>query len=403
MKDKIRINASIRKAMLEISEEKKNEAIKTFESALSFESERRPEICLRLEKLTEDFSYINRALNYSGEEKYRLNALKRLIKKYEEDGNFSGAAGLLKEYTETFESMDAIIYIDRKVDELGKRGVIENIEQLIEQYPEDPRTAERMFRLAKMVEGAENTRYRSEDLFYEITLVYPNSVYFKESKVRAENTQAIQAVTELSDMLKKGAKAGEDEEIVIERAHLLKENLKDLNGAYENYESFVSLFPNSKYIDEVYMNLGDLALSIEKNEKKAFSYWEKGLASSNDAFMRESLTERINNLRKDKGRFNELSSWSYQDKSLGEIFKIWRINKNYVYALGLLNNAVNKLENRSDVSLLKYYRGRIYEESKNYALAEHEYESALRSMSNRVPKGYDIISFSKIKLCSEKK
>lgn len=383
LKDKIRINASIRKAMLEISEEKKNEAIKTFESALSFESERRPEICLRLEKLTEDFSYINRALNYSGEEKYRLNALKRLIKKYEEDGNFSGAAGLLKEYTETFESMDAIIYIDRKVDELGKRGVIENIEQLIEQYPEDPRTAERMFRLAKMVEGAENTRYRSEDLFYEITLVYPNSVYFKESKVRAENTQAIQAVTELSDMLKKGAKAGEDEEIVIERAHLLKENLKDLNGAYENYESFVSLFPNSKYIDEVYMNLGDLALSIEKNEKKAFSYWEKGLASSNDAFMRESLTERINNLRKDKGRFNELSSWSYQDKSLEEIFKIWRINKNYVYALGLLNNAVNKLENRSDVSLLKYYRGRIYEESKNYALAEHEYESALRSMSNR--------------------
>jgi outer membrane protein assembly factor BamD (BamD/ComL family) len=117
-----------------------------------------------------------------------------------------------------------------------------------------------MFRLAKMVEGAENTRYRSEDLFYEITLVYPNSVYFKESKVRAENTQAIQAVTELSDMLKKGAKAGEDEEIVIVRAHLLKENLKDLNGAYENYESFVSLFPNSKYIDEVYMNLGDIGI-----------------------------------------------------------------------------------------------------------------------------------------------
>ncbi|MDD3001604.1 MAG: tetratricopeptide repeat protein [Candidatus Riflebacteria bacterium] len=383
LKDKIRIDASIRKAMLEISEEKKDEAIKTFESALSFESERRPEICLRLEKLTEDFSYISRALNYSGEEKYRLSALKRLIKKYEEDGDFAGAAGLLKEHTESFESMDAIIYIDRKVDELSKRGVIENIEQLIEQYPEDPRTAERMFRLAKMVEGAENTRYRSEDLFYEITLVYPNSVYFKESKIRAENTQAIQAVTELSDMLKKGAKAGEDEEIVIERAHLLKANLKDLNGAYENYESFISLFPNSKYIDEVYLNLGDMALSIEKNEKKAFSYWEKGLAASNDAFMRESLTERINNLRKDKGSFNELSPEGYQAKSLEEIFKIWRINKNYVYALGLLSNAINRLENRSDVSLLKYYRGRIYEESENYTLAEQEYEGALRSMSNK--------------------
>ena len=49
-------------AKLYLSEEKKSDAIKTYEVALGFVSDRGPEICLRLEKLTDDFTYINRGL-----------------------------------------------------------------------------------------------------------------------------------------------------------------------------------------------------------------------------------------------------------------------------------------------------------------------------------------------------
>ncbi len=381
--EKTIVNTLIKKAKLEIDDNKKEEAIESFKASLNYSSERLPEICLRLEKLTEDSSYIQKALDYQGEEKFRFSALKRLVNSYEEEKDYAKVASLLKQHTESFESIDAIIYIEKKIDELGKRGVIENYELLIEQYPEDPRTPERMFKLAKMLEGSENTKYRSEDLFYEITLVYPHSRYFRESKIRAENTQAIKSVSELTDMLKKGTKGSEGEEILIEKAHLLKNSLKDLNGAYENYESFVELFPNSKFIDEVYLELGDLALATAKDSKKALEYWEKGLSNCKDIFRRESFTERINKMEAQNKDMQMQQKFNHEAKNITDIFKVWRIDKNHVLALGLLENAINKLENRTDVSLLKYYKGRIYEEVGNIKKAEEEYEKALRSYTNR--------------------
>jgi tetratricopeptide (TPR) repeat protein len=383
IKEEIIVNTLIKKARLEIDDDKKEEATQTLISSLKYTSPRLPEICLRLEKLTEDSSYIKKALEFDGEEKFRFSALKRLVSNYEESTDYAQVAALLKDYTESFESMDAIIYIEKKVDELGKRGVIENYEQLIEQYPEDPRTAERMFKLAKMLEGTENTKYRSEDLFYEITLVYPNSAYFRESKIRAENTQTIKSVAELTDMLKKGTQGSEGEEMLIEKAHLLKNSLKDLNGAYENYESFVELFPNSKFIDEVYLELGDLALATAKDSKKALDYWTKGLASSKDIFRREAFTERINKVEEQNKEIDTQRGLELTNQSLEDIFIIWRVEKNYVFALGLLDNAIGKLENKADVSLLKYYKGRIYEETGNAHKAAQEYEKALRSFSNK--------------------
>jgi tetratricopeptide (TPR) repeat protein len=383
IEEEVIVSTLIKKAKLETEDDKKEEATQTLISSLKYSSMRLPEICLRLEKITEDTSYIKKALELDGEEKFRFSALKRLVTKHEEEGEYNQVAALLRDYTESFESIDAIIYIEKKVEELGKRGVIENYEQLIEQYPEDPRTAERMFKLAKMLEGTENTKYRSEDLFYEITLVYPNSAYFRESKIRAENTQSIKSVAELTEMLKKGTKGSEGEEVLIEKAHLLKNSLRDLNGAYENYESFVELFPNSKFIDEVYLELGDLALATAKDSKKALAYWTKGLSSSKDIFRREAFTERISKLEAQNKEIDSQRGLELAEQGLEDIFKLWRVEKNYIFALGLLDNAIEKLENKRDVSLLQYYKGRIYEETGNRSMAAQLYERALRSYSNK--------------------
>ncbi|EKD81705.1 MAG: hypothetical protein ACD_39C01679G0001, partial [uncultured bacterium] len=380
LSDKIRVDASLQMARLHILEEKKEEAIKTLEAALAYKSDSRPEICLRLEKLTEDFSYVTRALESEGAEEARFKALTRLVERCEKEEDFKGAAAILRDFSADFALPESKLWIEKKADELGKRGVIGEIEDLIDQYPEEPETASRMFRLAKMIEGAENTRYRAEDLFYEITLVYPNSEYYRESKIRAENTRAIRAVSELNDMLKTGVQGRESEEVIIERARLLKESLKDLNAAMENYESFIELFPESALLDEVYLNLGELALAELKDQNKAFEYWEKGIAASRDPFMREDLTSRINKLK----LFSEhvLYSEKAEDHETGmsEVFRAWRVNKERFYALGLLETAISKLENRPDVARMRYFAARIYEDAGSYDKAAAEYEKALRSL-----------------------
>ncbi|NLF95373.1 MAG: tetratricopeptide repeat protein [Candidatus Riflebacteria bacterium] len=380
LSDEIRVDASMQMARLLIGEDKKEDAIKTLEAALAYKSDSRPEICLRLEKLTEDFSYVRRALESEGAEEARFKALTRLLERAEEEEDYKGAAAILRDFSEGFKLPESKLWIEKKTEELGKRGVIGEIEDLIDQYPEEPETASRMFRLAKMIEGAENTRYRSEDLFYEITLVYPNSEYYRESKIRAENTRAIRAVAELSDMLKTGVKGRESEEVIIERARLLKESLKDLNAAIENYESFIELFPDSPRLDEVYLSLGELALAEAKDPQKAYEYWEKGVAVSRDPFMREDLTSRINRLK----LFSEkvLFSEKKQDNESGmsQVFRAWRVNKDRFYALGLLETAVSKLENRPDVARMRYYIARIHEDAGNFDRAAAEYEKALRSL-----------------------
>jgi tetratricopeptide (TPR) repeat protein len=378
--DEYKIKASMSLAKLYLSDEKKSEAIKTYEVALGFNSDRKPEICLRLEKLTDDFSYVQRALESTGSETYRLKALKRLIKKNEDDGKYNEAKKILAKHSKSFEEPESYVYIEKKADELAKRGAIADMEDLIDLYPEEPETPARMFKLAKMVEGTENTKYRAEDLFYEITLVYPESEFFRESKIRADNVRAIKASAQLSDMLKKGNKSKESEEIILERARLLKENLKDLSSAMENYESFIKLFPNSPHLDEVYIILGDLALSEEHNSEKAFKYWELGMQSSVDLFNRETLTERINSLKTFNTRVIDSNKKTDNEKGLREVFIIWKMEKNPIYALGLLKNAYTKLENKPQASLLHYYAGRIYEDSKNNNMAKVEYDKALSYM-----------------------
>ena len=375
--DEYRIKASMSLAKLYLSDDKKSEAIKTYEVALGFESDMRPEICLRLEKLTDDFTYVQRALESTGSETYRLKALKRLIKKNEDDENYNEAKNLLVKFAKTFSEPESLLFIEKKTDELGKRGAIADMEDLIDLYPEEPETPARMFKLAKMVEGTENTKYRAEDLFYEITLVYPESEFFRESKIRADNVRAVKASSQLSDMLKKGNKSSESEEIILERARLLKENLKDLPGAMENYESFVKLFPNSKRLDEVYIILGDLALSENNDAEKAFKYWELGMQASVDVFNRETLTERINSLKTFNTRVVDSNKKDDHKKGLDEIFVVWKLEKNPLYALGLLKSAYSKVKNKPQASLLHYYAGRIYEENKKYDEAKEEYDKAL--------------------------
>ena len=378
--DERRVDAAIDLARLQIKEDEKNDAIRTLEAALSLKSMRKAEICLRLEKLTEDYSYVRRALDSEGEEKFRLKALQRLVEKAEEEENYDQAAGLLTEFAGSFSDADAMVWIENKTQDLGKRGVIGEIERLIEQYPEEPETAGRMFRLAKLVEGAENTKYRAQDLFYEITLVYPDSEFFRESRIRAENVRTIKAVSELTDMLKKGIKGETGEEVVIERARLLKENLKDLAGAMENYQSFIELFPDSPRRDEVYLAMGDITLAERGSSREALTFYEMGLAASRDPFIREDLTRRINDLQKFQGLVVYSEEKADHEQGVRQIFRIWKIEKNHAYALGLLENAINELHNRPQVARLRYLRGRIFEETSQLEKAEIEYVKALRSL-----------------------
>jgi tetratricopeptide (TPR) repeat protein len=376
----IRVKASMDVARLHIIEEQKSEAIKSLEAALAYKTDMRPEICLRLEKLTEDFSYVRRAIDYEGNEEFRLKALKRLVAKAEEDENYGQAAGLLNDFSDTFSSIDAEIFVEKKVDELGKRGVIGEIERMIDFYPEEPETASRMFKLAKLVEGAENTRYRSQDLFYEITLVYPDSEFYQESRIRTENVRTIKAVAELTDMFKRGIKGDIGEEVLIERARLLKANLKDLSGAMENYQSFVQLFPNSNKLDEVYLAMGDIVLAQKGSSREALQYYEKGLAQSRDPFVREDLTARINKLQKFQSLVIYSESEEQVEEGINQVYRVWRLERNHTYALGLLENAISELHNRPLVARLRYLCGRIHEDNGRLDAAVNEYEKALSSL-----------------------
>jgi len=370
-------------AKLLILDEKKSEAIKTLEAALAYKSTKRPEICLHLERLTEDFSYVKRALESEGQEETRFKALQRLVEKSEEDNDYAAAALVLRDFSTGFKLPEAMAWIEKKTDELSKRGVIEEIENLIDQYPEEPETAGRMFKLARLIEGAESTRYRSEDLFYEITLVYPNSQYYRESKIRAENTRAIKAVAELGDMLKKGIKGREGEEIILERARLLKNDLKDVNAASENLESFIELFPQSSRLDEVFLSLGEIELIKTGDSEKALQLWEKGLLASRDPQNRQELTAKINGLKIFRNRVLYTENAEENEKGLKQVFRVWKLEKDPVYALGLLESAISKLENRPDVARMRYFAGRIFEERGNFEKAADEYQKALRSLYHR--------------------
>jgi len=375
-----RVEASIKKAIMEDKDQQKDEAVKTLEAALAFDSPKRAEIYLRLERLTDNFEYVQKAIESLGEEKTRLQALKRLIKKAEEDKDFPKASSILSEYGKSFTEPDSIVWIEKKTDDLGKRGVIAEIEDKIEKFPEESETPSRLFRLAKMVEGTENTKYRAQDLFYEITLVYPRSEFFRESKIRAENTRSINSIQELETMLKKGIKSNEGEEILLERARLYSEALQDPTKALEDYQALLKLFPDSPRRDEAYLGLGDIALSKDRDAEKALMLWEAGLSACRDPRNREDLTKRINTLK--TYREKVLYSEKREDHDEGEklIFRVWRLDGDADYALSLIQESLAKIENRPQTARLNYLAGRIKEELGRANEALTHYEKALRCL-----------------------
>ena len=375
-----RVDASIRKARIEELDQRKEEAIRTLEASLAFDSPRKGEIYLRLEKLTDNFEYVRKALETPGDEKFRFEAMQRLIKKAEKSRKYDEASALLEANAGAFNEPKAALWIEKKRADLGKRDEIAAIEKQIETFPEDPNTPARLFKLATMVEGAENTKYRSQDLFYEITLVYPHSEFFRESKIRAENTRAIRSLEELDDMLKSGVKPDEGEEILLERSRLYKDSLQDSAKAGENLEALFKLYPAGTHRDEAYLKMGDLALSSEKSAEKALAYWEAGLSASRDSQTREQLTRRINDLRKFRERILYSESRSDHDEGVQTLFRVWRLEGDVVFALSLVTEALAKLENRPQTARLTYLQGRLLEEDGRPTEALAAYEKALRCL-----------------------
>ncbi|HNW35973.1 MAG TPA: tetratricopeptide repeat protein, partial [Candidatus Ozemobacteraceae bacterium] len=275
---------------------------------------------------------------------------------------------------------EAWLWVEKKRDDLTKRGAIEEIEQKIELYPEEPETPARLFKLARLVEGRDDMKYRAQDLFYEITLVYPHSEFFRESKIRADNTRAVKAVSELSDMLKKGAKGGDGEEILLERARIYADSLKDPAKAREDYEALLKLYPNSPRRDEAWLGLGEMALSQDRDASAALLLWEAGLAACTDPAGRNELAKKINGLGQFRERVLYSEKRSDHDAAEQQIWRIWRIEKDPDYALGLLQEALNRIENRPHAARLQYLAGRLLEEAGNDVGALEMYQKAWESL-----------------------
>lgn len=375
-----RVEASLRKARLQELDQKKEEAVRTLEAALAFDSPRKPEIYLRLEKLTDRFDYVLKALEAGGDEKPRFAALQRVVRKAEKDRDFDRAEEILTAWGDTFQTPEAQTWIEKKRSDLAKRGTIAEIERQIEQFPEEPQTPARLFRLANLVEGAEHTKYRAQDLFYEITLVYPHSEFFRESKIRAENTRAIRSLEELDTMLKAGVKPDEAEEILLERGRLYQEALQDTAKAAENYEAAAALGPEARHRGEALLKLGDLALARERAAERALRYWEQGLAVTHDPDLREQLTRRITSLRRFREKILHSESRSDHDAGLDELFRVWRLDGDRPLALAMVEEALGKLENRPQTARLLYWKGRLLEEEGRSDQALAAYEQALRAL-----------------------
>jgi len=230
-----------------------------------------------------------------------------------------------------------------------------------------------------MVEGVENTRYRSQDLFYEITLVYPHSEYFKEAKIRAENTRAVKTLDELGTLLRKGVKEG-GEELLLERARLYRQALEDPAHAQEDYEALIKLFPDSPRREEAYLGLGELALAKDRDAAQARQLWEKGLEVSRDPQARAVLMERIATLA--EFRRKVVDSGRPEDLRDGEnlVYRLWRVDGDREFALGLLQEALARLENRDRYARLSYVTGRLLEAVKREDEALAWYDRALRSL-----------------------
>ncbi len=375
-----RVEASLRKARLQELDQKKEEAVRTLEAALAFDSPRKAEIYLRLEKLTDRFDYVAKALKAGGDEKPRFTALQRLIRKAEKDQDLDRAEELLTAWGDAFEAPEAVTWVEKKRADLAKRGTIAEIERQIEQFPEEPETPARLFRLASMVEGAEHTKYRSQDLFYEITLVYPHSEFFRESKIRAENTRAIRALDELDTILKGGVKPDEAEEILLERGRLFQESLQDTANATEHYEAAAALGPEARHRGEALLKLGDLALGRDRAAEKALTFWEQGLAATHDPDLREQLTRRITSLKRFREKILYSETRPDHDAGIDELFRVWRLDGDRPFALAMIEEALGKLENRPQTARLLYWRGRLLEEEGKPDQALAAYEQALRTL-----------------------
>ncbi len=373
----LRVEASLRKAKLEETSDEKEEAVKTLEAALSFESKRRPELYLQLERLTSTFDYIQKALDTPGDEKFRFEALQRLVRKAEEDQNHDEAARLIRDYQKAFVQEDAAAWIAKKGEDLGKRGTIAEIETRIEGYPEEPETAARLYKLAQLVEGMENTKYRSQDLFYELTLVYPGSPFYRESKLRAENVRVIKSIDQIGGLLKKGVKTGEGDALLLHRARLYRDTLQDAAHAREDLEALLKLFPDSPRLDEAYLGIGELVLKSDRDGDKAREFWEKGLQVSRNPEIRRQLSRNINDLKQFREKVLYSEKNADHEAGIDLVWKRVRLENDRDGAQALVQEALRQVENRPQRARLHYLNGRLYEEAERTSEAISEYEAAL--------------------------
>ncbi len=385
MGDELRVDASVRLGRMMAKsdgESGRADIQKLLESALALDTPRRPELYLRLEKLTSNQEYVERALEAKGAEPFRLLALKRLVKKAEEK-DFDKALELVEKYKSSFSEDDSVIWLDKKLSDLAKRGQISKIEDQIEQFPEEAQTPQRIFQLANLIEGLENTRYRSQDLFYEITLVYPHSQYYRESKIRAENTRAIEAVHALSAALKKGVQGADGDSLLLERARIYATKLQDDSKAQEDCEAVLTLFPNSPRRWEAMRGLGDAILRAERNAERALRYYEQALAACPDAEERGKLTAKVDALVEFRDKVLVADGdVKAQQTGLDHILAVWRLDLEPERALALIQQARTVLENKPLAARLWYLEGRLLEQSGKKAAALLAYRNVVDSIAN---------------------
>lgn len=415
----LRATAALSKAKIEEYEQKKEDAIKTLNSALEFKSTKLPEIYIRLEKLTDNFDYIYKALDTDGDEDFRFEALKVIKSRLEKDKKFSELAKVLEKYSNTFENPEYLAWIQKQRISLEKLDQIKELERLIENYPEEPQTPQRLFKLANLVEGTEYSNYKARDLFYEITLLYPWSEFFKESKIRAENSKAIKNLQEIEYLLNKGLPQYDTFKYMLIAAKINYQNLENISKAKEYLEALLKLDPSPEIKAEALLILANITYKYDKDTSKAIEFLQNALLLTKDLELRNEIINNIlqynkfkqDNLSSDlinntnftnqvnhpeftniaSNTKNSINLFNYSEnlviiyKSefftlLQTAFSLWQKFKKIDEALELLQNIIKEQKFRNYHPLTYYWIARIQEDKKLYNEALNSYKNAYKSL-----------------------
>ncbi|NLM17085.1 MAG: tetratricopeptide repeat protein [Candidatus Riflebacteria bacterium] len=378
-----RTEAALELAKLHEEEDDKPAAIRTLRSVLTLESSLIPEICVRLEKLTGRFDYIEEALKRNGDEKIRLIAFQRLLEQQENSGDYRSAVLTMADYADTFKEPESKAYIVKKRKDLQKRGEIEEVESLIDAFPEEEATPYRMFKLAKLLENTQHELYRPEDLFYEITLVYPHLEIAKESKIRADNIRAVNALSDLELELMSNPSAARKAEIFMAKAQLMSEFLHDYEAASALYDEFLREFPNDRQAGDAALKLARLKKEIGGEENEVRKLLELALLKTANPVLREQIMQELD--ASDLFSSDVASAVSAQDKTHSDsaILYAWNAERNLDKALELIKTSLSDPAYKSNESKLLYWQGRILEEKHDFSGAESAYEKAYKSFEGK--------------------